>query len=92
MAKVEGLQQALEQIRRLAGIAPDCRSREQRGQIQTPFGLATPVFCANCGKKSGYVFADTSYYFHLCNDCDPHGRGLDVPIVDESIVRSIGRQ
>jgi len=75
----------------LAGGLPDSRTREQRGQIRTPHGLATPVYCVNCGKAQGYTYASTEFMFYLCDDCDKHGTGLDLPVVDERAVRDAAR-
>jgi len=78
-----------EQALDLSGGLPDCRSREQRGQIRTPFGLASPVYCASCGRMNGYTFADTAHLFYLCNDCDEYGAGLDLPVVDPGTVAAV---
>lgn len=77
-----------EQIARIVGSgAPDCRPKDQRGQIRTPHGLATPVFCANCGMPNGFAYVDTSHIFYLCNDCEEKHGLLDLPTVDEDYVR-----
>ena len=78
-----------EDVKRLFGNAPDCRAKFNRGQIRTPMGLATPYYCANCGEFAGYVVGAVEGFFYLCNGCDKHGTGLDLPIVDEATVRAI---
>jgi len=70
---------------------PDSRPREQRGQIRTPHGLASPIYCANCGKFKGYVFVSTEFMFYLCDDCDRFGNGLEIPIVDEQTVKAVNQ-
>lgn len=81
----------MELIEVVQEVAPDCRSRAQRGQIRTPMGLATPVFCANCGKDGGYTYADTTFMFYLCGDCDKHGNGLDLPVVTPKMIEAVKR-
>jgi hypothetical protein len=61
---------------------PDCRPRIPRAQIRTPYGLATPIACANCGNPAGYAFGNVEHLFYLCDRCDHHGTGLDLPVVD----------
>lgn len=71
---------------------PDSRTKAQRGQIQTPMGLASPVYCASCGRFAGYTFASTEFMFYLCDGgCDKYGNGLDLPVVDpETVVAANG--
>ena len=76
-----------EDIRRLVGDLPDSRPREQREQIQTPRGTATPVFCANCGKQSGYAYTSTEFIIYICDACEQAGGALPLPVVDEEYVR-----
>jgi hypothetical protein len=71
-------------------LLPDSRTRQQKGSIRTPFGEAYPVFCANCGKDCGYTFASTEFMFYLCEGCDVHGDGLDLPVVSEDVIGQIG--
>jgi hypothetical protein len=63
-------------------VIPDSRATNDVGALRTPFGMARRVFCANCGKFSGYCFADTTHLMYLCECCDKHGSGLDIPVVD----------
>lgn len=69
---------------------PDSRTRELRGSIRTPFGEAQPVYCANCAKFKGYVFVATEFMFYLCDDCDVHGTGVDLPVVPADEIGQIG--
>lgn len=68
---------------------PDARSRERRGEISTPLGTATPIHCANCGRFAGYTFAQTEFMFYLCEGCDKHGTGIELPIVDPDEIKAI---
>jgi len=81
-----------EDIRRLVGGLPDSRPRDQRGQIRTPAGTATPVYCANCHRQFGFAFVCTDYIFYLCNDCEAVGGTLPLPTVDEDYVRGRAKQ
>jgi hypothetical protein len=67
---------------------PDSRSTARRGEIRTPLGNASPIYCANCGAFAGYTFVNTEFMFYLCEGCDHHGTGLDLPIVDEATVQT----
>jgi hypothetical protein len=67
---------------------PDSRSKEDRGQIATPYGLASKVYCADCGRFSGYVFGDVSLMFYLCNSCDKTGTGIDLPVIDPEVLKA----
>lgn len=78
----------MDHIEALKKALPDSRSAARRGEIRTPHGNASPVYCANCGKFKGYTFASTEFMFYLCDDCDRHGTGLDLPIVDEQTARA----
>lgn len=68
---------------------PDSRSVAQRGEIRTPHGNAVPIYCASCGTFAGYTFVNTEFMFYLCDGCDHHGSGLDLPIVDEATVKTV---
>lgn len=74
----------------LRRVVPDSRPRERRGEIRTPHGNASPIYCANCGKFAGYCFAATDFMFYLCDGCDHAGTGIDLPVVDEATVESLG--
>lgn len=77
-----------EAVRRIIGPdLPDSRPREQRGQILTPFGWATPVYCVNCGKPYGFAFVDTTHILYICDDCEDRCGVPDLPVVDEDYVR-----
>jgi hypothetical protein len=84
---MDGRALALEDTRRLLGSIPDSRPKVQRGQILTPLGWATPVFCVSCGAPGGFAFVDTTFILYLCPDCEKFGGGLDLPVVDEDYVR-----
>lgn len=71
---------------------PDSRAREARGEIRTPFGTATPVFCASCGKDAGFTFASTEFMFYLCDECDVYGSGLDLPVVDPEEIEAFTKR
>lgn len=70
-------------IERLRLAVPDSRPRTPTGDLKTPLGNATKVFCANCGKFGGYCLVDTKFLMYLCNDCDHVGDGLDLPLYDQ---------
>lgn len=77
-----------EHLRRLIGDIPDSRPRERRGEFRTPAGIdASPVYCANCGKPSGYAYVSTDFILYLCDECEKVGGGLPLPVVDEDYVR-----
>jgi hypothetical protein len=76
-----------EGVRRLVGGLPDSRPRDQRGQIRTPRGNATPVFCANCGKPAGFAYVSTEFIIFICDACEQAGGALTLPVVDEGCVR-----
>lgn len=77
-------------LEELVGELPDSRPREQRGQILTPHGNATPVYCINCGRQDGYAFVPTESIICVCAECEKKCGGLPLPVVDEDYVR--GRQ
>ena len=70
---------------------PESRARVARGEIRTPLGTATPVFCASCGGKAGFTFASTDFMFYLCDECDVYGSGLDLPVVDPDEIAAFNR-
>lgn len=70
---------------------PDSRARVARGEIRTPFGTATPVYCVSCGKDAGYTFASTEFMFYLCDECDIYGNGLDLPVVDPDEIAAFNK-
>lgn len=79
--------EASEDIRRIVGDLPDSRPREKRGQIRTPRGMATPVYCVNCGKQFGFAYASTEFILYICDACEKAGGALPLPVVDEEYVR-----
>ena len=82
----------MDQVRRLFGDLPDARARSTRGEIRTPLGRAVPVFCVNCGAEGGFAYVETAAIFYLCPACEEqHGR-LDLPTVDEEVVRGTERR
>jgi len=76
-----------EDVKRQIGDVPDTRSKEQRGQIRTPLGLASPNYCANCGRQFGFVYVSTIHIFYLCDDCEEQHGILPLPVVDEDYMR-----
>ncbi len=76
-----------EDIRQNLGDLPDSRPKVQRGQIRTPKGNATPVFCINCGGQFGFAYVDTAAIVYLCDECEKVGGGLPLPVVDEDYIR-----
>lgn len=81
--------ETVEQVERLFGDLPDSRPKVRRGDIRTPHGNATPVFCANCGRASGFAFVDTTRILYLCDECEAKHGGLPLPVVDEDYVRGL---
>ena len=84
--------QTNEDLRKLIGDLPDSRPHDQRGQIRTPAGLATPVFCINCGGQFGFAFVDTAAIIYVCDECEGRHGGLPLPVVDEDYVRARNKE
>jgi len=79
-------------IEALRKLFPDSRPRERTGSIRTPFGEATPVYCASCRKFGGYTFASTEFMFYLCDGCDRFGTGIELPLAEEEVVKKMSRE
>ena len=55
---------------------PDSRLGSTKGQVMSPFGLLTPIFCINCGISCGAVYGDVTYTHALCDACGERWGGL----------------
>jgi hypothetical protein len=62
-----------ETWRKLLG---DSRCRMPRGQIQSPLGLITPIYCLNCGRCCGGVYGTVPTTAVLCDPCRERWGGL----------------
>jgi hypothetical protein len=63
-------------------LLPDGRPRMARGQIMSPMGLITRIFCSSCGTGMGGVYGDPQHAVLLCDRCHAtHGGLPDVPSV-----------
>jgi NAD-dependent SIR2 family protein deacetylase len=71
----------------LVGPLPDSRPADQRGQIRTPQGNATPVYCINCHRQFGYAWMSTEKIVYVCDECEKKHGGLPLPVVDEDYIR-----
>lgn len=64
----------------------DSRPRHRKGEVRTPRGNATPMFCVSCGKLDGYALTDTTHIVGLCDECFDRFGGLDLPAVPKETV------
>jgi hypothetical protein len=57
-------------------LVPDGRTRDRRGQIPSPLGLITPIFCSSCGAGMGGVYGDVPHAAMVCDRCHATHGGL----------------
>lgn len=57
-------------------LIPDGRTRARTGQIPSPLGLITPLFCASCGKGLGGVYGEVPHAVVVCDPCHATHGGL----------------
>jgi hypothetical protein len=55
---------------------PDGRTRDARGQISSPLGLITPIFCSSCGTGMGGIYGEIPHAAMLCDRCHATHGGL----------------
>lgn len=73
---------------------PDSRLRIVKGLVpHKEWGMAQPIFCANCGESGGLIpEQNQSYAFYLCNECwESVGHLTGVMAIPESVVRRDAR-
>lgn len=60
-------------------LVPDGRTRDRRGQIPSPLGLITPIFCSSCGTGMGGVYGNVPHAAMICDRCHAtHGGILEL--------------
>jgi hypothetical protein len=57
-------------------LVPDGRTRDRRGQIPSPLGLITPIFCSSCGTGMGGVYGDVPHAAMVCDRCHATHGGI----------------
>lgn len=75
-------------------LLPDSRPRTAVGLVPyKEWGMAQPIFCANCGKDGGFIPEQNSTFaFYLCNECwEAHGHLTGVMAIPETEVRRDAR-
>ena len=55
--------------------------------VMTPVGMATYIYCINCGRPGGAVTNDLPDVCYLCDACAATHGGLPVPEIPEAFVR-----
>ena len=57
-------------------LIPDARTQRPIGQVWSPLGLITRIYCLNCGKNIGGVYGEPSFVHVLCDKCRDSKGGL----------------
>lgn len=74
--KAEILRENADRFATWLKLIPDSRMRRSVGQVSSPIGLITRIYCLNCGKNCGGVYGEPAFTHVLCDACRDRLGGL----------------
>ena len=71
-------------------LIPDSRMKTKRLEVMTPMGMATLIFCINCGRGGGAITTNIQFADYQCPPCLERWGPLPLPQIPDELVRPQG--